>query len=70
MKENQESLIFRKRVSDIKEELRRLREKKIIDQETYRDFFFLISNATTFDQLDQMADDLAGLCEDKREALK
>jgi ribosomal protein L19E len=63
VKENEESLILRKKMSEIKKDLRELRERGIIDQDTYSDFFLLVSNAATFDQLDQMADDLAGFWE-------
>jgi ribosomal protein L19E len=65
MKENRESQIFKKKLSNIKRDLRMLREQELIDQETFMDFFFLTSNATTFDQLDQLTQDLAEICQRK-----
>jgi ribosomal protein L19E len=59
VEQNRESLIFNKKVSSIREELRMLREQGIINEGTYMDFCFLTSNATSFDQLDQLAQDLA-----------
>ncbi len=65
MKENRDSLVFKRKVSRIKEELRMLREQQLIDQQTYKDFFFLTSNATTSDQLDQLSRDLAEISQSK-----
>ena len=69
MKQKRESEVFEVKASSIKEELGMLREQKIIDEETYRDFFFLASNATTFDQLDQLAHDLGEIWEWRRQAI-
>lgn len=65
MRENSESLVFKTKMSDIREELRLLREQGIISDGTYMDFYFLTSTATTLDQLDQLTQDLAEICQDK-----
>jgi len=63
MKGNGESSVFKTRLFEIGKELRMLREQGIIDQMTYVDFLFLASNATTSDQLDQLTQDLAEICQ-------
>ena len=65
MRENRESLVFKMKMSSIREELKMLREQWIINDGTYMDFYFLTSTATTLDQLDQLTHDLAELCEGK-----
>lgn len=65
MEENRESLVFKTKVSNIKEELRKLREAKIIDHKTYLDFCFLASNAMSLDQLEELTRDLAEICQEE-----
>jgi len=66
MKENRESMVFKMKISDIREELRMLRKQGVIDDGTYMDFYFLTSTATTFDQLNQLTNDLAEICQDRK----
>jgi ribosomal protein L19E len=63
MESNNDSLIFMAKVSNIREQLRMLREQGIINDGAYMDFYFLTSTAQTFDQLDQLTDDLAEICQ-------
>ncbi|NIQ37598.1 MAG: hypothetical protein GTN81_03275 [Proteobacteria bacterium] len=65
MKENNESLVFKKKISKLKEDLETLRRQELIDNKTYMDFFFLTTNATTFDQLDQLSQDLTEISRSK-----
>jgi ribosomal protein L19E len=65
MKENNESLVFKKKISKLKEDLEALRRQELIDNQTYMDFFFLTTNATTFDQLDQLSQDLTEISRSK-----
>jgi len=65
MKENRESMVFKMKMSNIREELRVLRKQGIIDDGTYMDFYFLTSTATTFDQLNQLTNDLAEICQER-----
>ncbi len=44
-----------------------LRKQGTIDNTIYMDFYFLTSTATTHDQLDQLAYDLAEICQGGRQ---
>lgn len=61
MKEDRESLVFERKRFTIEQRLRMLREQGIINDGTYADLYFLTSNATTLDQLQQLAQDLTEL---------
>jgi len=65
VKEDSGPFTLEKKMSNLKEELKLLREQGVINDGTYDDFYFLISSATTPDQLSQLSQDLDELSQAK-----
>jgi len=65
MKNGAESLIFRNKVDRIMTSLKMLRQRSMIDDQTYCDFILLTMSAMTTTQLDQLDQDLAEILQGK-----
>ncbi len=59
MNNETETSTFRKRLTDLRRSVKKLREKGIIPDGSYYDYMLLIWRAKTFEQLDVIARDLA-----------